>query len=113
MKTSNVIFYFLCFFIVVIVYNFIYYSTSTIVEATVTDKQIVVTGTKDATESTYLIFTDKEVFENEDLIFIGKFNSSDFYAQIHRDKKYKFTVYGWRIPFLSMYRNISKFEEVK
>lgn len=62
---------------------------------------------------TYLIFTDKGVFENDDCLFRGKFNSSDVYASIEEGKTYKFTVIGWRVPFLSTYKNIIKVKEVK
>lgn len=63
--------------------------------------------------SKYLIFTEAEVLENTDNVFIWKFNSSDVYGDIKTNKTYKFTVYGWRIPFLSMYRNIVRCEEVE
>lgn len=68
--------------------------------------------------SKYLIFTEKEdgsreVFENEDNFFIWKFNSSDLYGIIQEDKKYNADVYGLRIRFFSMYRNIADIKEVK
>lgn len=63
-------------------------------------------------ESVYLIMTDREVFENTDDLLIAKFNSSDVYASIKVGKKYKMVVYGFRIPFLSMYRNIRSVDEV-
>lgn len=62
--------------------------------------------------SQYLIFTDKEVFVNEDSLLEGKFNSSDFYRDIHVDQCYTFEVYGWRIPVFSSYRNIATFTKV-
>ncbi len=46
------------------------------------------------------------VFENTDEWLRGKFNSSDFYAQIKEGETYTFTVVGVRIPFLSLYQNI-------
>lgn len=61
----------------------------------------------------YLIYTEDEVFQNADSILEGKFNSSDFQARIHEHKCYRFEVYGWRIPFLSAYRNIASYEEVE
>ncbi len=69
----------------------------------VTDKENVVSGD----QSTYLIFTDREVFANEDSLLEGKYNSSDVYSALEEDKCYTLTVYGWRVPFLSMYRNIA------
>lgn len=61
----------------------------------------------------YLIFTNKGVYENTDSLLNGKFNSSDVYAQIEKDKKYECDVIGWRFPFLSWYPNIIKCEEIK
>lgn len=61
----------------------------------------------------YLIFGEREVYENTDVFVIGKFNSSDFYRDLRPGKTYRFTVIGRRIPFLSAYRNIIAFEEVK
>ena len=54
----------------------------------------------------YLIFTDNEVFENTDELLRLKFNSSDIYNQLELGQSYSCTVLGWRIPFLSWYRNI-------
>ncbi len=66
----------------------------------------------------YLIFTYKDgipymVFENTDNMFRGKWNSSDFYNRLQVGKKYKFVVIGYRVPFLSMYKNIIKIEEIQ
>lgn len=60
----------------------------------------------------YLIFTGGETFENSDTIFYLKFNSSDIYGQLNNGFKYNLKVNGWRIPFLSMYRNILKIEPI-
>ena len=78
---------------------------------TVTDKERVVTGSGDSTSSKYLVFTDKEVFENTDCMVLFKFNSSDIYGALDVGKKYRAKVYGWRIPFLSSYRNIISVEK--
>ena len=71
----------------------------------VTDKVVV----PKETGIQYRIYTDHEVFSNEDSFLFGKFNSSDFYAQIHKDSTYYFRVAGWRKPRLSWYRNIVEF----
>lgn len=78
---------------------------------TVTAKVIEKTVKRSNNSDTYLIFTDVEVFEITDEITVGRFNSSDLYGQIHPDKTYSFEVVGWRIPFLSSYRNILKITE--
>lgn len=60
----------------------------------------------------YLVFTDNEVFEVNDTIVFGRWNSSDLYNSLEKDATYKFTCAGWRVPFLSWYRNILKAEKV-
>lgn len=72
----------------------------------VQDKERIVTGTGTAQESKYLIFTDKETFENTDSFLAMKFNSSDLYGSIREGATCDFTVTGWRVPVLSWYRNI-------
>lgn len=74
--------------------------------AVVIEKERVVTGSGDNIQSRYLIFTEQEVFENTDSMLYLKFNSSDIYGRIKRGDVCSFQVYGWRVPFLSMYRNI-------
>lgn len=59
----------------------------------------------------YLVFTEKETFCIKDNWFLFRFNSSDDYGKIEAKKEYKFTVYGFRVPFLSWYRNIIKIKE--
>jgi hypothetical protein len=66
---------------------------------------------QDSSGGKYLIFTDNEVLENTDSLWYWKWNSSDFYNKIEAGKTYKFTVYGWRVPFMSWYRNIVEVEQ--
>ena len=54
----------------------------------------------------YLIFTENEVFENVDKFIIFKFDSSDQYAKMVNGTRCSATAYGWRVPFLSWYRNL-------
>ena len=58
----------------------------------------------------YLVFTDKGTFKITDQLFFGKFDSSDLYGKLELGKTYTFEVYGFRIPILSMYQNIKKYE---
>ena len=81
--------------------------------STMEDVQIVVTNTErivesngETTSSKYLVFSTTETFENTDAILFGKFNSSDLQGKLRIDSTYTVTVVGWRIPFLSSYRNI-------
>lgn len=79
---------------------------------TVTDKERV----NKIHSSKYLVFCEDEngevlVFENTDELLRLKFNSSTVYGTLKQGGKYKLTVVGFRIPFLSMYQNIIKVEE--
>lgn len=83
------------------------YGTKETVTVTVTGKERVTSNDGNGNiTSKYLIFTESETFENTDALFAGKFNSSDFYGKIRENQTCDFTVIGWRVPFLSMYRNI-------
>lgn len=79
------------------------------VECTVQDKWIKRNGEVEK----YLVSCDDEVYQITDNILYGKFNSSDIYARLKINKKYKLTVTGFRSGFLSAYRNINKFEELE
>lgn len=84
-----------------ILYRYIWLNSCEVLTAQITSKENVVHGQT----SKYLIFTQEEVFENEDAALIGKFNSSDFYNKLEPGT-HKVRVCGWRVPFLSWYRNI-------
>lgn len=78
------------------------YSTVSYQTITVTEKERI---TKKET-SYYLVFTDGEVFKNEDSLLQLKFNSSDVHSQLKVGGTYSCKVNWFRVPFLSMYRNI-------
>lgn len=84
------------------------YTTVQKVTAKVTKSERVVS--KSGESATYLIFTENEVFNNVDTLWHWKWNSSDFYNKIEAGKTYELTVYGYRIPFLSGYRNIISYQ---
>ena len=64
--------------------------------------------------SYYLVWTEQdEVFQNSDAFWHFKWNSSDLYGEMKEGKTYNCIVYGWRIPILSMYRNIVTMETVE
>lgn len=79
------------------------------VTATVTDKVVK----NDGKSSTYLIFTDKGVYENTDSLVNGKWDSSDVYSEIKIGKTYTFHVRGIRNHFMSWYPNILNVKDAK
>jgi len=97
--------------IISIIGTIFYYQTEEIVTIIVTDKERIVESDGETTTSKYLIFTESETFENTDLLFKGKFNSSDIQGQLQEDSTYTVEVIGWRVPFMSMYRNIIEIQE--
>ena len=62
----------------------------------------------DGAESKYLVFTSTEVFQNSDSWAWLKFSSSDVYGKLKEGATCQLKVNGFRVPFLSMYRNIIK-----
>jgi len=81
------------------------------VQITVTKTDRIVESNGENVHSKYIVYTETESFENTDSLAFGKFNSSDLQGQLLPGKTYVVKVYGWRIPFLSQYRNIVKIEE--
>lgn len=57
-------------------------------------------------ESKWIVLTETETLENTDSLAYLKFNSSDIQGRIKVGQTYTAKVYGWRVPILSMYRNI-------
>ena len=90
-------------------------TSRTVDNVLIKDKQVTTETDKKTNKviSTYLIFTDQGVYRNDDSFWHFKYNSSDVYGLLDKDKHYDIKVYGWRIPILSMYPNIVKATEVK
>lgn len=84
----------------------IFYGTQDTVTFTVVDKERVTKSAGDTIVSYYLIFTENETFGNKDSLFGWKWNSSDIYGSLREGETYEADVYGFRIGFLSKYRNI-------
>ena len=80
-------------------------------DVNITVKEKIVKNTSKS--SKYLIFTNGEVFENTDDIVFLKYNSSDIQSQLEVGKSYNVRVAGFRVPFLSWYRNIIKINNQK
>lgn len=86
------------------------YGTVDQVKLTVNKAERVTTGSGDTLSSTYLIYTNSETFQNSDSIWHWKWNSSDIHGQLKEGDVLTAKVYGWRIPFLSAYRNVVEVE---
>ena len=82
--------------------------TTDTVDVEIVDTERVVQGSGDSQSSKYLVYTTGETFANSDAIWHLKFNSSDFQRDILMNKgnTCTFSVYGFRVPWLSMYRNV-------
>lgn len=92
------------FLILLFAYPTTYHASKTSTELTVVDKErIGLNG-----EYKYLIYGEAEVFENTDKLLYLKFNSSDVQRDLEIGETYVVEVAGWRVPFLSMHRNIIK-----
>lgn len=82
-----------------------YVSCETI-EVTIKDKESIVNDG----EHKYLIYTNDEVFKNVDSFMFLKWNSSDVQNNLDIGETYSVKVSGWRVPFLSTYRNVISIE---
>ena len=71
-------------------------------------QQQLITGGKDnmRTEIRYLIITDKETFICENSLLNGKFDNSNIFFNLKKDKIYTFKVSGLGKGFFFDYRNI-------
>jgi len=99
------LFMFSLLFIIIFTLGYIYQvSTVETAHIKVIDKQRVITGST----SKYIVFGDKESFENTDSMFHRKHDSSDVQSHFHLGCAYEVLVYGKRVPFFSIYRNIIK-----
>jgi hypothetical protein len=79
---------------------------------TILDKERINFVEDGKNKSRYLVFTDKEVYQNRDDWFYLKFHSSDIYGYLKRGEKYKISVTGWRMELFSKYQNIISAQRV-
>jgi hypothetical protein len=81
------------------------------VTTTVNDKERVCSNSNDGHQDCkYLVYTDDGTFAITDSLIIGRFDSSDIYGQVKRNRKYRITYYGWRFGCTSSYPNIDHLE---
>ncbi len=84
------------------------YMNEQTIECTVKDKWVK----NYSSDSEYLVSCDDTVYKISDLMFKGKFNSSDIYARLEIGKRYKMKITGYRLPYFSEYQNINEIEEI-
>ena len=82
------------------------YTNKEITEITIKDKYVDVNNEN----GVFLIVSmDNYTYKVSDLLFKGKFNSTDIYNNLEIGKTYEIETTGYRIPFLSEYKNINKY----
>lgn len=97
-----------------IVYVPCYRASLTSVEFTVDRRERVTQGGGENTKSYYLVWSKEgEVYCVSDTWSFMSFDSSDRYGRLCEGSEVKTKVAGWRVPFLSWYRNVVEIEEVK
>ena len=52
------------------------------------------------------------VFQNTDSLIEWKWNSSDVQARLKEGDRFQIQAYGWRVPFFSMYENITSVKKM-
>lgn len=91
----------------------VHYTTQEWVTVTIWDKEREGRSDGDGgTTYTYMVHTEQESFTNSDSVLAFKFNSTDVQRQLREGQEYRLLVTGFRIPVLSMYRNILDYQAV-
>jgi hypothetical protein len=85
----------------------IYRGSAQVIMITITHRERVTQQSEDSTNSYYLVWSrEGEVFQVKDDWRFLAWNSSDRYGQLQEGTVAQIKVAGWRVPFLSWYRNI-------
>jgi len=95
----------------VLIYPIAYKISGEDIDITIRLKERITVGKGQNIDSKFIIYSTDEVFENTDSWLYFKFNSADYQNELEIGETYSVTVAGWRVPFLSMYRNIVKVDE--
>ena len=82
------------------------YGNEQIIEIEIQDKY-----TKGENGRYFIVDNNDKTYIVKDMLFLGKFNSTDIYNKLKIGKKYKVKVTGERIHFWSMYQNINEIIE--
>lgn len=116
MNKGNILINIIIVLVIILILGFLFYCITIDywnkenIEITVKEKYIKRNGESDL----YLVATEEgETYKITDLLFKGKFNSSDIYNELDIGKKYKVEITGVRIPIFSMYKNLNKVEPVE
>ncbi len=96
----------------VIFLNIQSYTNEQEIEITIKDKYIKNGSGKNSSSKYLVVDTENNTYQITDLLFKGKFNSTDLYNQLEINKKYKIEITGNRIHYFSMYPNINKIKEI-
>lgn len=104
--------------LLLLVYPVSYKMSSETIRITVEEKERITVGSGESISGKFIVYAkayyndgpESEVFENTDSFLFLKFNSADMQQSLKKGNSYRVKVAGWRIPFLSMYRNIIKEE---
>ena len=95
----------------IIVFGFVFFEpffTEEVIDIKVINKERW-TGEK----GRYFIFSDKEVFLNENNYYHNKSNADELYPLFNKGDNYRVKVVGFYIPFLPRFRNIVNILEKK
>ena len=89
----------------------VHYATQTEVQFTVDHRERVISRNSEGkTTARFMIWGETEqgieVFQNTDSLLSFKFNSADLYGRMREGAECVAKVNGFRVPFLSMNRNI-------
>ncbi|HDH6551734.1 TPA: hypothetical protein PI887_002262 [Staphylococcus aureus] len=82
------------------IYTVASYQNKEVHQGTITDKY---NKRQDKEDKFYIVLDDKQVIENSDLFFKGKFDSADIQARLKIGDKVKIKTIGYRIHFLNLY----------
>lgn len=85
------------------------YSKESTLVATVCGKEAVSNGSGHE----YRVYTTEDTYAVKDHVLNGtSFRASNTYGRIEPHQVYRLTVYGWRIPVVSQFKNLVKAERV-
>ncbi|MGJ8901118.1 hypothetical protein ACEPS5_13480 [Staphylococcus aureus] len=102
LKSINMFIVFAVIILVIVpaIYTVASYQHKETHQGTITDKY---NKRQDKEDKFYIVLDNKQVIENTDLFFKGKFDSADIQARLKIGDKVKVKTIGYRIHFLNLY----------